>query len=250
MMDGLQDFDEVKTAPEQHTGNNNYRSNNGGSKKPKRNIIGKAEINLWDDPEIEPMKLETDDFKDDVKIATFALPSDSYKLSPAVKYRIIDMLKLLKDKDYKIRFVVGYTAQMEEELKEIFGKENLIYIIPFANYRVNVDNETPLYLVTDKNIKVAAEYVGNKRTGKGFNNYPTMAKYSYAAVIGSLYGPDVDEPSEFYFTYDPFIGNGKDIDFTKSRNTANYFFLAKNLPYTMYNLADEASYADLEQVLL
>lgn len=263
--DGLDDFEAV-SMPTNGTPSTNYNSNNNsggnnnsyggnnsyGNKKPfekkvapKRNVTGEMTINLWDKEKITPVELDSTKFKEDVKIVTMSMPSQTFKMNDDDKKRLVNILNLIKGKGYKLRFICNYNRAIYEEVVDIFGMDNLIMITPWLSYCKESKEDTPLYLPSDANLSVAAHHV------KNFANLSPALQYIYTGVICSLYGQDNTEPSSYYITWDPFKkAEDRKVDFSKSKDTANYFILHNQFKFTIYNVAFQGDYADLEQMLL
>ena len=253
--DGLDDFDEVKlpTTNNNNTSSNGYNNNNGYkkdykqyAKKPKRNIVGECSLNLWDKDKIEPLELDKDKFKEDIKYFTISLPSESYKITDEVSKKIANILKLLKAKEYKPRFICNYNRAIYSLINEIFSEDEIELITPWESYcKDNVNEKTRLFIPTDLNIRTVSFYV------KNFFTLPPALQYIYGGIFASLYGQDNTTPSSFMIIYDPFKTDPKaKIDFKLSKNTGNYIMLQHKLEYPLYNLANNSDYATIEQILL
>lgn len=259
--DGLEDFDNVElpknTFSNNTDGNNNdHKSNsfnNNNSKrdfkqyvkKPKRNIVGEAKLNLWDKDKIVPLELDNDKFKEDVKYFTIALPSETFKLNEDNLKKISTILKLLKDKEYKARFICNFNRAIYSTISEIFEEDNIELITPWESYCKDSKETTRLFIPTDLNIQTVSSYVNNF-----FNLNPSL-QYIYGGIFTSIYGQENTKPSNFVIIFDPFKTDPKaKVDFKLSKNTANYILLGRKLNYPLYNLANESDYAAVEQILL
>ena len=95
---------------------------------------------------------------------------------------------------------------------------------------------------TDENIALAANYF------KGYHKLPGTIKAMLAAVITTVVGLRNNEPSTFILTYDPFY-KGKEIDFKNSKDTANYYIIAKKLGLAVFNLYHKDAYETLKNML-
>lgn len=238
----------VEDKPSYDKPKNNY--NNGEYKKferkpaVKRNIIGDSSLNLWDDPVIDKIELDVNNFKTDKKYFSFALPSATYKISDDDRKSVIKILELLEKKNYDIRFVCTHARALYDDIKRIFGLERMMHITLWKSFCKDSSETLPLHLVSDTAIKLSAQYVRN------YNNLPAGVKYIYGGVITSLFGQDGDRPSSFFITFDPFKSPKGKVDFTKSRDTSNYYMVSKTFSTEIYNLSEKAEYADIEQILL
>lgn len=241
----------VRTTP---TYENKYKD-----KKPGRNLIGVelATINLWDKDAFTPEPLDTDAIKDGSKFFTFALASKEFKMNPVSKAKIVEVLKLLKSKDYTIRFVVDQANDLINEINEIFGKDKVQQFIPFASFKCGVDNLTPVRVPTDKNIKLAAHsFIRPKPISeykftppKEFHEYAAFGQIQRATSISTIYGQNNDEVSDYIIIVDPYLGEVKDIDYTKSQDSASLFHMARKIGMTSYNLTKGGDMDDIQQLL-
>jgi len=252
--DGLDDFDKVVTPKpntETATSNNSSNYNNKNNdfkqypKKKKRNIVGTSELNLWNKDKIEPLDLDTEKFKENVKYFTIALPSETFKMNEDSVKNIVNILKLLKAKDYKPRFICNYNRALFDSIYEMFTEEEIELITPWETYCKDSKETTRLFIPTDLNIQTVASYVGN------FFTLPPSLQYIYGGMFTSIYGQDNTTPSSFVIIVDPFhVDSTKKVDFKLSKNTGNYIILARKLNYTIYNLSNTSDYAAIEQILL
>lgn len=247
------DSEKSKSSYNNNNYNNGYNSNSynkfkksnyNKKEKPKRNIIGEATINLWNEDKVEPLELDTNNFKTDVKYVTMSLPSQTFKMSDDNKKKVKSILKLLKAKNYKIRFICNFNRAIYKEIVEVFDEDDIIMVTPWESYCKESKEDTKLYIPSDENIRSAAFY------SKNFNKFNPALQYIYAAVFTTLYGQSNDKPSEFYITYDPYKVEANKVDFSKSKDTANYFLLSKPLGLNVINLSKDNEYADIEQLLL
>jgi len=229
---------------------NKNKGNSGGFVKktaPKRNIIGTTTIDVWNDDKIVAKELEPEKFKVDSKYVTIAMPSASFKISDEALKKIKVILELLHKKEYKVRFICNYNRPVYSLLKEVFTMDNLEHVTPWPTFCKDAKEDLPQYLVSDINLEAAAHYV------KNFDSKHKGHKLIYGAILTTLFGQENDTPSTYFITLDPYktdkTGRQK-IDFTKSKDTANYYLLAKALNLDIFNLAIDSDYADLEQILL
>lgn len=261
-MDDFDELDDFDTLPANATAEqtpkptydkskwNKRGESNGFAKKekPKRNIIKTInDINVWDDDRITAKELDVDKFKVDSKYVTIAMPSATFKLSDESKTKLKVILELLHKKEYKVRFICNNNRSIYSELKEVFTLDNLEHITPWESYCKEASETLPQYLTSDMNLEAAAHYV------KNFDAKHKAHKLLYGALIATLFGLENDSPSTYFITMDPYktdkTGKQK-IDFTKSKDTANYYLLAKSLNLDIFNLAISSDYSDIEQILL
>ena len=224
---------------------NNNRGNSGGFKPyPKRdpNIIGTNKINLWNKDEVVPVEINLDNLNKDKKIATLVLPDKTFTPNETGKDKFKTILNLLKEKGFEVRFICNYIRGIHKEVIEIMGTDKVTHITPWATYCKDADKDTKLYLPSDANLQAAAHYF------KGFQNFHNAFKHIKASIIFSLYGYENNEPSSFVITLDPFY-TSKKIDFTKSRDTADYYLIGKHLPTDVYNINNDSDMEDLRNLL-
>jgi len=221
-------------------GNRSFKG--GYDKKPKLNIVGKQTINLWNDDKVFPKELDERDAKENTKIITFVLPNVDFRMNDSEKEKVLDTLQKFKNKDYKIRFTANGIKDIYDDVIKMFGVDNCIHISFSATSTKITDEKLPLYIPTDENITAAAAHV------KNFFKLSAGIKYAYASMFTSLFGSNNDEYSSYVITFDPYK-QGFKLDFTKSRNTANYFLMQKALKLDIYNLSDRDDFNDINDMM-
>ena len=228
-------FQEIAIEPEQK--NTGYKKFN---KSKYTNVIGKNEINLWNDPSVTPLEISMDDIKTDDKIVVFALPNKTYTLSSDEIEKFKKIAEVLAKKGYTARIVCSHAKAIYSVLKEAF-KDTLIHITPWKGYCKEM-TDTKQYLVSDANIRAAAFYT------KNFQRLPASIKLIKAASIATMLGLDNDEAANLVIVHDVNY-DGKKFDFKKSVDIVDYYLIGKNFGMNVYNIAKPNELKDLITIL-
>lgn len=233
----------------------NKPSNSGKSyatKEKKYFVVSTATIKLYDKPTVEPLEIDPNNYDTDYKVFTLCFPTASFKMNPEAEVKVVNILKMLKAKGYKVRFIVDQTASIYDTLLKIFGDDNMLHVIPWPTFTCSVPANTQVYIPTDVNIRAAAFYYPKRADGKGksFAEMSTFGQIMTTCTIAALFGPKNITPSEYVILVDPWLGDGKEIDWDKSKYTGNMFLATKKLGFSVVNLAVPSEYKDLEELLI
>lgn len=229
-------FKEIAVEPEQN--NNGYKKFN--KKSAYTNVVGKNEINLWDNPSVQPLEVSIGDTKTEDKIVVFALPSKTYTLSSDEIEKFKKIAEALAKKGYTARIICSHAKAIHSVLTDAF-KDTLVHITPWKGYCKEM-TDTKQYLASDANIRAAAHYA------KNFQRLPASIKLIKAAAIATMIGLDNDEAATMVIVHD-INYDGKKFDFKKSADIVDYYFMGKNFGMNVYNIAKQNDLKDLITVL-
>ena len=238
--DFLEDFDfDYKSRDNNYNkeskSKNNYnkykKSYKSKSNSDKITIGGGYKLDIWSkEVKIPTVAYNPEEVNTDKKYFTFCLANRTMELNDDVKSLIEKVTSKLKSEGYKLRVICDYMGDAKKVIMDAMGY-NIYYITPWKKY-CNLNIKYSIYMPTDDNIKLAANYY------KNYHKLPGAIRALLASVVTTVFGLHNNEPSKFIIVYDPYY-NGNDIDFNKSKDSSNYYLLAKRLGLTIINLANK-----------
>ena len=189
----------------------------------KKHTSKKKKINLFKEiPDKKPIDVDKVNFRNEVAIVLY----DNKELNDEVKYKFKKILDLLNKNNFKIRLLCINSNPILPVVKEIYDKDNVTIVKPWAKY-CSV-NDFRIWLPSSINIENAANYVNN------FDKLPTGIKYiksAYMTLLTSYTGKDF---VKYVLVYDPFNNGKNKLDYNKSKDTFDLYRILKNLDILSY----------------
>ena len=225
-----------------------YNKSGGNFKKSEfTNVQGEMTLNLWDGDKPTPTEIDSNTFKEGKKFFTLVLASRTYTPTEDELKLIVTIVKALNRQGYMLRMICNYARGAYDAITKAIEADDMYLITPWRSYCKDGDKKAMMWLPSDENANVAANYTGKydreSRT-RDFNALPAPVRYINAGIIASLFGRNNNQPSTFVVVVDPFY-TGDKIDYQKSRESSNYYYLAKQLSVPLYNVAMPTDKADL-----
>jgi len=224
--------------------NNGYNKSFNKNKTNKYpNIKGSYKTDIWNN---DKFFVKTEEYNpgDDSnkKIVTFVNHLKDANIDTKDKENILEIFTKLAEDGYKARIICDYAQPITKDIIRIFGKSNVYFLTPWKSYCKILDKDVTMYLPTDKNIALAANYF------KNYHKLPGAIKALNATVVATLVGLYNNEPSAFVLTYDPYY-KGREIDFKNSKDASNYYILCKKFSISLFNLAVKNDVDSLNKII-
>ena len=208
------------------------------------NENNKKKFSLFDTPNPDPIEINSDNVKIDKSI-TFAVDNKNDRLSDNDLLIIERVMKVFKDKGYKIRILCNTLhSEVEQIIYNLFDNNKIILVKPWKKLCDNV-KDVNIWLPSENNIRAAVTYF------KNFNKGSIGLKHSSASKLTMLFGPENDSVSEYLIIYDRYF-DGKTMNFDKSRDSSTYLWFPlkyRKFTFNRYNIANKDDIRKLLELL-
>jgi len=218
---------------------NSWRSKDNNNWKKKKRL---NEIDLFKKEPVPAEPLDLDKLKVG-KVVTIVFPDKNFEITDEEKKKFWNILKLLDMANYRVRFLCNTVNPILDILPKAIDEDKVEVVKPWDKFCKS--GKYKKLFPTDDNIKTASYYYPK------FDKLPTAVKFINSALMTVLLGPKNDDALEMAIVYDPYY-DGKKIDFSKSKDTAFWYWFPKKLKdvgVSVYNLAKDEDYYSLVKLL-
>jgi len=247
IVDNTQEFQkDTDETPKEQVNTEEPKSALTGGNKPFTGSVKEKAINLFED-EVTGKPIDFGKLKTD-KAVLIAIANEDDKIPEEINKELVDILRTLAKKDYKIRSSCRSNKQVLPLIDSLFDYEDIEVYKPWKKFCTVKGFKT--FTPTNKNIEAAAYY------SKDFNKRPTAVKHIISSFFQSLFGSNNDSVVEYIIIYDPHLKKNdkgyETCDYKLSPGTSDIHFLSytiKEKPFNIYNINKPEDIKILKEVI-
>jgi len=216
------------TGKQEYKGNNTYQGGN------------KNKINLWEDTEIEPTKLDRSKMNPLGKYFTIVFHKGDDAIPPEIEKKFVDISKILMAKGFMLR----YNGDQEPFINQVLDIDlaRVEMYLPWKSFNTSI---TPkMKRPNEKAYHVAAYY------HKAFKKLPNPVRAILARDVHVILGENVDNPIKLMLCYSPDGAETiKQIDYKKTGNISFSISICDVLGIPVFNLKNEDAVSRLVELV-
>jgi len=200
--------------------------------KKERYTGNKNKINLWEDTDIEGVKLERSNFNPLGKYFTILFHKGEDGIPPEIEEKFVEISKLLMAKGFMFRYNGDSEPFTNKVLDIDLGRVEMY--LPWKSFNTTINAKMPK--PNEKAYHAAAYY------HKAFKKLPNTVRAIISRDVHVLLGENVDNPIKLLLCYSPDGAESiKDIDYKKTGNISFSITIADTLDIPIFNLGNSGA---------